>query len=56
VTKRTSDHVACVQDAQAAVNVFQLIVNAFLAANSADHDRAWRRLDFLPERNLRSEV
>ena len=45
-----------VQHAQAAINVFQLIVNVLLAADSADHDRARPRLDFSAQRNLMPEV
>ena len=54
VTERPGDHIASMQDTQAAVNVFQLIVNAFLAADPTDHNRTWLRFDFLPERNLTS--
>src|SRR4029077_5112597 len=56
VTERSGDHIACMQNAQTAVNVFQLIVNAFLAADPADPDRPWPRFDFRRERNLTSQL
>src|ERR1051326_1213288 len=56
VTQRTGDHIARMQNAKAAMNVFELIVNAFLATHSADDDGAWPRLDRLAERNLPSQV